>query len=72
MGCGHQATETGRRRRGKMSLAKRSGRIHDTEVPYKQKRLRGSCRVPAALVCSSAFLIGGGRARENISAVVSA
>ena len=74
MGCGHQATETGkrRRRRRKMSLAEGLGRIQDTEVPHGQKGLRGSCRVPAALGCSLALLIGGGRARENISAAVSA
>lgn len=70
MGCGHQATETGRR--GKMSLAEGSGRIQDKELPYKQKGLRGSCRVPAAPGCSLALLAGGGRARENISAAVSA
>lgn len=71
MGCGHQATES-RRRKEKMSLAEGSGRIQDTEVPYKQKGLRGSCWVPTALGCSLASLIGGGRARENISAAASA
>lgn len=51
---------------------KDSGRIQGTEVPYKHGGLRGSCQVPAALGCSLALLIGGGRARENISAAGSA
>lgn len=74
-GASHGPWTSGHRNKeeeeGKMSLAEGSGRIQDTEVPYKQKGLRGSCQVPAALGCNLA-LLRGGRARENISAAVSA
>lgn len=51
-----------------MSLAVESGGMQDTEIPYKQKELRGCCWVPSTVGASLALLIGGGRARENISA----